>query len=60
MKQTNKKHVPTRIVELNKSIHLDLPENYIWMTLNQMMEFMKYSMFSIEARSLIGSLNFFK
>lgn len=48
------------IVELNETINLDLPENYIWMTLNQMMDFMKYSMFNIEARSLVSSLNFIK
>jgi dTDP-4-dehydro-6-deoxy-alpha-D-glucopyranose 2,3-dehydratase len=46
------------IVELNETVNLDLPENYIWMTLNQMMDFMKYSMFNIEARSLVSSLNF--
>ena len=48
------------IVELNESVNLDLPENYIWMTLSQMMDFMKYSMFNIEARSLISSINFVK
>ena len=48
------------IVELKESIDLDLPENYIWMTLGQIMDFMKYSMFNIEARSLISSINFVK
>ena len=48
------------IVELNESVNLDLPENYIWMTLSQMMDFMKYSMFNIEARNLISSINFVK
>ena len=48
------------IVELNESVNLDLPENYIWMTLSQMMDFMKYSMFNIEARNLISSINFLK
>jgi oxidase EvaA len=48
------------IVELSETVNFDLPENYIWMTLNQMMDFMKYSMFNIEARSLVSSLNFLK
>ena len=46
------------IVELKETENFELPENYIWMTLNQMMDFMKYSMFNIEARSLVSSLNF--
>jgi dTDP-4-dehydro-6-deoxy-alpha-D-glucopyranose 2,3-dehydratase len=46
------------IVEISETVDLDLPENYIWMTLNQMMDFMKYSMFNIEARSLVSCLNF--
>lgn len=48
------------IIELDETEEVELPENYIWMTLNQMMDFMKYSMFNIEARSLVSSLNFFK
>jgi oxidase EvaA len=46
------------IVELDENRVLELPSNYTWMTLNQMMDFMRYSMFNIEARSLIASLNF--
>jgi oxidase EvaA len=37
-----------------------LPNNYMWMTVNQISKFMKYSMFNIEARSLISSLTFIK
>lgn len=48
------------IIELNETEELVLPDNYIWMTLKQMMDFMKYSMFNIEARSLVSSLNFTK
>lgn len=53
-------HVQNRnmIIELNEKEDLELPENYIWMTLNQMMDFMKYSMFNVEARSLVSSLSF--
>jgi len=46
------------IVMLDDAITLSIPKNYIWMTLNQMMDFMRYSMFNIEARSLISCLDF--
>jgi dTDP-4-dehydro-6-deoxy-alpha-D-glucopyranose 2,3-dehydratase len=53
-------HVQNRnmIIEIDQALELELPGNYIWMTLSQMMDFMKYSMFNIEARSLVSSLNF--
>ncbi|MGV8135443.1 MAG: NDP-hexose 2,3-dehydratase family protein [Mangrovibacterium sp.] len=35
-----------------------IPSNYIWMTLAQMKEFMRFGMFNIEARSLISSIDF--
>ncbi|MEK0376942.1 MAG: NDP-hexose 2,3-dehydratase family protein [Nitrosopumilus sp.] len=44
------------IVEINENEKLDIPENYTWMSLNQMMEFMPLGMFNIEARSLIACL----
>ena len=47
------------IIEIDETEDLELPVNFIWMTLNQVMDFMKYSMFNIEARSLVSSLNFF-
>ena len=46
------------IIVVNDSVEMSTPENYCWMTLNQMMDFMRYSMFNIEARSLISSINF--
>ena len=46
------------IVEIEENSDVKLPSNYIWMNLNQMMDFMRYSMFNIEARSLISCLNF--
>jgi oxidase EvaA len=46
------------IILLDESVELDIPHNYCWMTLNQMMDFMRYSMFNIEARSLISSIEF--
>jgi len=46
------------IVELTNSDGQQLPNNYIWMTLKQMKEFMRYGMFSIEARSIISAISF--
>jgi oxidase EvaA len=46
------------IVEVDENEILEIPSNYVWMTLNQMMDFMKYSMFNIEARSLVSCLTF--
>ena len=46
------------IVELVCTSEQQLPDNYIWMTLRQMNEFMRYGMFSIEARSIISAINF--
>ncbi|MDI6736017.1 MAG: NDP-hexose 2,3-dehydratase family protein [bacterium] len=48
------------IVELDESTNLDLPENYIWMTFGQIMKFVRYGYFNIEARSLISQVNFEK
>jgi oxidase EvaA len=40
-------------------LSVDLPENYIWMTLNQLLTFIKYNNYiNIQARSLIASLSF--
>jgi oxidase EvaA len=36
----------------------EIPNNYKWMTLNQIMDFMKFGLFNIEARSIISSLKF--
>jgi len=47
-----------KIIILDETEELTIPENYCWMTLNQMMDFMRYSMFNIEARSLISSIDF--
>ena len=46
------------IVELPPETKLSLPFNYVWMSLGQMKEFMRYGMFSIEARSIISSISF--
>lgn len=46
------------IVEIAETEKLDLPMNYIWMSLRQMKEFMRYGMFNIEARSIISGISF--
>ncbi len=52
-------HVQNRnkIIVLDENIDFNLPANFCWMTLNQMMEFMRYSLFNIEARSLISCID---
>lgn len=44
------------IVEINEEDNIEIPDNYIWLTKNQINKFMPYSMFNIEARSLISAL----
>lgn len=46
------------IVEIPEDKMVDIPENYIWMTLRQVKEFMRHGMFNIEARSIISSINY--
>ena len=47
-----------RIVEIPSQVKVALPPNYIWMTLGQMKEFMRYGLFNIEARSIISGISF--
>jgi len=47
------------IVELDENYELEVPINYIWMTLAQMKEFIRFNnYFNIEARGLISCLGF--
>jgi len=46
------------IVEIPSNVKVELPSNYIWMTLGQIKEFMRYGMFNIEARSIISGISF--
>lgn len=46
------------ILEDSSDLISQIPSNYIWMTLSQMKEFMRFGMFNIEARSLISSISF--
>ncbi len=46
------------ILELPEGEIQTLPPDYIWLTLGQIIDFMKYSYFNIEARNLLSCLNF--
>ena len=45
------------VVELDEKDIIDIPKNYIWMTLNQIIELIKHNYFNIDARILIGGLS---
>jgi oxidase EvaA len=44
------------LVEIGEHQENQVPDNFLWMTLAQITEFMRHSMFNIEARSLISGL----
>lgn len=46
-----------KIIIIDENENIEIPDNYCWMTINQMMDFMRYSMFNIEARSLISCID---
>lgn len=47
------------IIETEESFDLEIPKNYKWLTLNQIMKFMEYNNnVNIEARSLLSVLTF--
>ncbi|MEI6059281.1 MAG: NDP-hexose 2,3-dehydratase family protein [Bacteroidota bacterium] len=47
------------IIEADDDFPLDIPENYCWMTLNQILVFIKFNnYFNIAARSLISAISF--
>jgi len=47
------------IVLAGEEIPVDLPDNYIWMTLNQLYTFLKFNNYlNIQARSLIAAISF--
>ena len=45
------------VIEVEPSYFLEIPENYIWMTLGQIIEFTRHSYFNIEARGLLACLS---
>jgi oxidase EvaA len=45
------------IIEVGDSFPLDIPDNYIWMTLNQLKQFIKYNNYlNIQARTLLSTI----
>lgn len=45
------------IIEVDDSFPLEIPDNYIWMTLNQLKQFIKYNNYlNIQARSLLAAI----
>lgn len=47
------------IIEADDNFSEEVPENYIWMTLNQMLSFIQYNNYlNVEARSLISCIRF--
>lgn len=47
------------ILELPEDTRLDIPENYRWMTLSQIQDFVHYGYFNIEGRNLLACLSLF-
>lgn len=50
-------HFQNRNMMVETQDELCLPENYIWMTLNQILTLSKLSLFNIESRSLLSALD---
>jgi len=48
------------LAHLNEGIEIEVPSNYKWMTLGQIMELSKYGYFNIEARGLLACIDMFK
>jgi dTDP-4-dehydro-6-deoxy-alpha-D-glucopyranose 2,3-dehydratase len=46
------------VIELDETYAIDIPENYIWMTLRQAMEFLKHGYINIDARTLLAGIGF--
>ncbi len=45
------------IIEVDDSFPPDIPDNYIWMTLNQLKQFIKYNNYlNIQARTLLSTI----
>lgn len=45
------------IIQVDDSFPLDIPDNYIWMTLNQLKQFIKYNNYlNIQARTLLATI----
>lgn len=51
-------HLQNRNMVVKVDAELELPENYIWMSLGQIMHFLKLGRLNIEGRSVIACLDF--
>jgi oxidase EvaA len=49
-------HLQTVNMIVEATDNIEIPDNYTWLTKNQINRFMPYSMFNIEARSLISTM----
>ena len=45
------------LVEMPEDEQIDVPPGFIWMTLRQVLEFVRLGFFSVEARSLLACLD---
>lgn len=49
------------IIEADDNFNIQLPDNFIWVTLNQLNSFLKFNNYlNIQARSLLSTINFIK
>jgi oxidase EvaA len=46
------------VLEIPPDLQLDLPENYCWMTLGQVQDFLSHGYFNIEGRNLLACIDF--
>lgn len=47
------------LIEADDNFNMDLPENYTWLTLNQLITFLKFNNYlNIQSRSLIAAISF--
>jgi oxidase EvaA len=47
------------ILEAGDDFSIEVPDNFIWLTLNQILSFIQYNNYiNVEARSLIAAVNF--
>jgi len=46
------------VIQLDEADDIVLPQNYIWMTLGQVMEFLKHGYLNIDARTLLSCIGF--
>jgi dTDP-4-dehydro-6-deoxy-alpha-D-glucopyranose 2,3-dehydratase len=45
------------VIEIDAATNLEIPENYIWMTLGQIQNLLKHGYFNMDARSILSYIN---